>query len=352
MTGHPVVRDAGSLTALVRRILETAGADAANARIVADHLVLASLSGVDTHGVATLESYVLGIEQGTLLPRAKPTIDCDHGLTARIRGHWGFGHVAALVATDLGIEKAKRDGAAIVAIVECGHIGRVGHFVERAAAAGVVALVFTGGYGVAAAKAVPFGGREPVLHTNPIAFAFPGGSEGGPTFDFATTAVAGSKVVRAQRLGAKLPPGSVVDPYGEPSDDPQVVGNGGWYVPFGGHKGYAIMVAAEWLGRIETGADDFASESPAEPLMRHQGVLGIFMRPDLFAEASDTGRRSDETATRIRRAAPTSESGPAVRLPGDGTRAERIRRSEAGIPIDAETWAGLVDLAHRLGVEV
>ena len=42
---------ADELSDLIARILKAAGAQDGNAWIVADHLVLASLSGVDTHGI-------------------------------------------------------------------------------------------------------------------------------------------------------------------------------------------------------------------------------------------------------------------------------------------------------------
>jgi LDH2 family malate/lactate/ureidoglycolate dehydrogenase len=342
--------DPDRLRLLVAAILEGAGADPLNATTVADHLVDASLCGVDTHGIIQVPGYVAAIRAGHLDPRARPTIDAETASTVRVRGHWGFGHVTALEATRYGIDRARDQGCAAVAIVECGHIGRVGHFVEMAADAGVIALMFAGGFGVEVPAAVPFGGSERVLHTNPIAFAFPGGEEGGPTFDFATTTVAGMKVSEAKRHGTTLPPGAIVDRDGAPSVDPEAFYDGGALLPFGGHKGYAIAAEAEWLGRIATGADAFSAASPAEPVLRHQGVLAMFLRVDAF-EASDVVRSSsDAMARRVRNVAP-APGFDRVRLPGDPERATRAERSETGIPVDESTWAALSGLADELGVE-
>jgi uncharacterized oxidoreductase len=340
--------DAGEVEDLVRRILRSAGADEENAGIVASHLVQASLSGVDTHGVIQVPGYVAGIRAGEIDPTAKPSIDIDAPGGTRVRGHWGFGHVATLRGSEVGIEQALESGSAVVAVVECGHIGRVGHYAELAADAGVVALIFAGGYGVEVAASVPFGGRDRVLHTNPIAFAFPGTDGLGPVFDFATTAVAGMKISEARRLGQRLPPGSLVDRDGRLTDDPDAFVDGGSHVPFGGHKGYAISVEAEWLGRIATGADDFSDASPADPVMRHQGVLMVFIRADLFSDGALVRERGDAMAERIRSAAP-AVGFDRVQLPGDPERTTRARRSAEGIPLDPETWTKLVALAEELG---
>jgi LDH2 family malate/lactate/ureidoglycolate dehydrogenase len=334
---------------LVHSMFVAAGATDENASIVAAHLVRANLSGVDTHGVIHVPGYLDAIAEGRIDPAAAPSIEDETATSARVRGHWGFGHVAALRATETGIAKARAAGMGIAAVEECGHIGRVGHYAELAADAGVVALFFCGGYGYESPSAVPFGGRKPELHTNPIAFAFPGGAVGGPAFDFATTAVAGMKVQEARRHGQRLPSGSIVDRDGRPTDAPEDFFAGGALLPFGGHKGYAIMVQAEWLGRIATGADAFADMSPAEAAMRHQGTLGIFFRSDLFAERTQVATMSDAMAIRIR----GSEPAPGVaqvQLPGDPERASRAVRSVGGIPIDRETLDSLLTRARQLGV--
>jgi uncharacterized oxidoreductase len=343
------LHDPAAVLDLAIRILEAADADPVNARIVAEHLVEASLVGVDTHGIVQLSGYVRAIREGRLDPRATPTVDRETPVAGRVRGHWGFGHVAALEATRIGIAKATAVGCAAIAIVESGHIGRVGHFAELAADAGIISLLFAGGYGDVP-RVAPFGGVKPVTGTNPIAFGFPGEPGGGPFFDFATTMVAGGKVTESLRLGRPMPAGALMDQEGRPSDDPQSMYTGGWLTPFGGHKGYSILIAAEWLGRIATGADDYFVSSHGEPMSRQQGILGIFLRADLFVDRATVDQRSADTASRIR-AVPSVDGGEPVRIPGDGARSTRLQRSKTGIPIDVETWEGIQSLSRELGLQ-
>ena len=266
-----IIKTADELRELIRESLLAAGADDRNADTVAEHLVLANLSGVDTHGVCQLPGYVEGAKAGLIVPTAWPTIQSETPSSALVSGNWTFGHVAAKYSMEIGIRKGKEHGVAVIALVQANHVGRLGHYVEMAAAEGMISMIWAGGFGEEGPAAVPYGGRVRVLHTNPIAMGFPAGDKPAMMFDYATTAVSGVKVLNASRRDESLPPGCIVDRDGAPSTDPNDFFSGGAAVPFGGHKGYALMMAAEFLGRIFSGSDAYAEPNRAGPIMRHQG---------------------------------------------------------------------------------
>ena len=93
-----------SLKSLVSRILVAVGASDENARLVSEHLVLANLSGVDTHGICHVEKYVKAIQDGDLLPAASPAVLEETPTTALVSGNWTFGHVAGRRAMQVAIE--------------------------------------------------------------------------------------------------------------------------------------------------------------------------------------------------------------------------------------------------------
>ena len=68
----------------------------------------------------------------------------------------------------------------------------------------MLSIIWAGGFGAEQPVAVPFGGRQPVLSTNPIGMGFP--VDDGPPIiiDYATTVVAGSKVLTARDRNAQL----------------------------------------------------------------------------------------------------------------------------------------------------
>ena len=344
-----IIKTADELHELVRKIFMAAGADERNASGVAEHLVLANLSGVDTHGVWHLPGYVAAIKAGEIVPTAWPEIQSETPTSALVTGNWTFGQVAAKYAMEVAIEKSKEHSVAVVALVQAHHIGRLGHYVEMAAEKEMISMVWAGGYSEEAPAAVPYGGRARVLHTNPIAMGFPAGEEPRMMFDYATTAMSGVKVVNAQRRHEQLPPGCIVDKDGNPSTNPNNFFDGGGHVPFGGHKGYALMMAAEFLGRIFTGADAFVEANRAGPILRHQGVTMIVFKADLFQPLAEYASRADEMERRVR-AVPPAPRFKEVLVPGDPEVRTRAIRQRDGIPIPDDTWQSITEVAASFGV--
>ena len=332
------VKTESEVHAIVRDTLVAAGASDANAEIVADHLVLANLSGVDTHGVWHLPGYVNGVRDGLIDGVASPSVLHRGSNFMLVSGNWTFGQVAARYATEQGLELARAHDMSIVGLVQSHHIGRLGHFTEMAADAGFIGQVWAGGYSEEAPVTMPFGGRGRLLHTNPISIGFPAGVEPRMMFDFATTALSGVKVENARRRGEALPPGAIVDREGKPTTDPNDFFNGGGHQPFGGHKGYAIGMAAEFFGRIFTGSSTYADPNRAGPVLRHQGVTMVFVRADLFRPRADYERDADEMERRTR-AVPPAPGFAEVLVPGDPEWRSRAERRAHGIPIEDAIWA-------------
>ena len=344
-------KQADDLQQIARDVLVAAGASELNAAEVADHLVRADLSGVDTHGTMKVADYVKAIRAEEVLPRERPVIDRDLGAGALVVGNWTFGQVTAKFAMELAIERATENGIAIVGIVQVHHIGRLGHYVEMAAAEGLISMVCAGGFGVVEPSAVPYGGRTPVLHTNPIAMGFPVADAAPMMFDFATTAVSGMKVVNARRRGQQLPPGSIVDADGNPTTDPDAFFAGGGHLPFGAHKGYALMMGLEFLGRIFSGSDDFAEEGRGGVIMGHQGVTMLAIKADLVRDASAYLHGAAQMMADVH-AVPPAPGFAEVLAPGDLEARTRAQREREGIPVHDDAWQDLLDAASSVGLTV
>ena len=346
-----ITKTAEELRNLTRRILLAAGADELNADEVAEHLAAANLCGVDTHGVWHVPGYVQAIRDGHIAPTARPAVLRETSSTALVTGNWTFGHVTAKFATEIGVAKANDHDIALVSTVQTNHIGRLGHYVEIAAARAMIAMVFAGGFGVGAPTAAPYGGRTRVFHTNPIAMGFPAGDAPPVMFDYATAALSGVKVANAQRRGERLPAGSIIDKDGNPSTDPNDFFDGGAYVPFGGHKGYALMMAAEMLGRVFSGSDAFAETGRGGPIMGHQGDTIIVFRADLFQPLADYTERTAALQERVH-ATPPAPGFEEVLVPGDPEARTREARARDGIPVADDIWESLVEVAKNLGIAI
>ena len=331
----------------IARIFVGAGASEANAAISAAHIAGANLCGVDTHGARQVAGYVEDIGRGWLVPDAEPRVVREHPGALLVAGGWTFGQVAAEFAVTEGLKRLQQQAVVLAGVVQCHHLGRVGHYPELAAAQGAIALVCGGGYGIGSPITVPFGGRDPIFNTNPLAYAAPA-PDGRIMADFATTAGANARVMMARERGEPLPEGFAVDAEGRPTTDAEAVAAGGALLPFGGHKGYALMTLIEVLTRLVMGGDDYAEAGRGGPVYGHQGVCMLLLRPDLFRPSADYQAGVGELAGSLRAVRP-APGFVEVLAPGDPERRTRAARTRAGIPLPAEVWQALCDTAAAVG---
>lgn len=172
--------------------------------------------------------------------------------------------------------------------------------------------------------------------TNPLAFATPVEGQEPLAFDFATSVMSNGDVRIAARAGRRLPPDSGVDKNGTPTDDPAAILDGGALVPFGGHKGAAIILMVEILASALTGGQfssevDFSAHPGAETPRTGQLIMLI-----------DPARGNNAAfAQRVAMLLDMVRSAGQERLPGD--RRYRARRDAEvyGIPISEEQLAKL-----------
>lgn len=335
-------RTGDELRRLMRAMLEAVGTPAEAARFVGDSLVDANLAGHDSHGVIRLLHYMEMVEAGEVFPAATPELLGTDGATARIDGAWGWGQLSMRLATETALDLARQFGLGAVTVVRSYHIGRVAPYVEQIARAGMIGLA-TSNAGPAVA---PYGGRERVMGTNPIAWAVPRGDGKAPIcLDVATSSVAEGKLRVAQAKGEAIAPGLILNSEGRPSIDPNDFYAGGALMTFGAHKGSGFSILAQLLGVGLAGA-------MPEVLGVKRGGNGPFVLAlDIarFRPLEEFIGAVEAQADVINASAP-AEGFDRVLLPGEPEIENRARRAAEGIPVPERTWEELMALADRLGV--
>jgi len=344
-----LIKTAKELELVIKKILLAAGADERNASRVAEALISAHLSGMDTHGIWHLPGYIELIKSGGIDPTAWPEIVSETDNTALVKGNFTFGHVTAKFAMELAINKAKERNISIVSGVQVYHTGRLGEYTEMAAANGMISLMFSGGFSEEQPASMPYGGAQKVLHTNPMSMGFPAGDEPPMISDFATTNISGVKIHFAKAKNENLPQNCIVDKEGRPTCNPDDFYNGGGHIPFGEHKGFALMLANEFLGRIFSDADLFVDENKLGPICRHSGFTMIVFRKNLFAPDKSYNDKMDEFIKRVKKVTP-APGFKEVLITGDNERNFREERMKNGIPIDNKIWDETIRLANSLGI--
>ena len=343
--------DPGRLEALVGDIFQRAGSSPPEARVLASHLVLANLVGHDSHGVIRLREYLPWLVEGKVRANRAARVVHETPVSLLVDGDLGFGQVVGEAALDLAIAKARTTGMAILGLRNTGHVGRVGHFAERAAAAGFVSLHFvnTTGFGVLVA---PVGGREARLSANPLAIGVPRGEAPPLVLDISTASIAEGKIKVARNARKPLPEGAVTDAEGNPTTDPEAFYGPprGAILPFGGHKGYALSVMIEALAGALSGAG-CTGDSPERKVALVNNMTSILIRPDVLGAGETMAAELRAFELWLKSATPTAP-GAAILVPGELERRTRADRERHGIPIDDTTLAELRDAAERFSIAV
>ena len=316
--------------------------------MVAENLVMANLSGHDSHGIGMMPRYVEALQEGGLVVNRKPQTKLDAGALLVLDGGMGYGQTIGYEATRMAIARARQHGSAIVALGNSHHLGRIGHWAEMAVAEGLISMHFVNVQSFA--RVAPFGGADRRFGTNPLCLGIPLPGEPPFLLDMATSAVAQGKLRVAHNKGVKIPHGWLIDHNGNPTDDPRwgVLQPLGAMLTFGEHKGYGLAVACELLGGALTGGGvtDYENKTQRRVL---NGMLSILIDPQrlgtMDAFARDT--RSFLKWLRESRTAPGSDR---VCIAGEPEREYRAKREREGIPVDQETWNEIRAAAAKLRV--
>jgi uncharacterized oxidoreductase len=341
--------DQTRLTDFVTQIFVSAGASHPFSEKVAHHLVAANLKGHDSHGVGMVPAYVGNIRNGHLKVDAEAELVRDSGAVMLVDGQFGFGQVVGSQATAMAIERAKETGIVCMGVRNCHHLGRIGSYGEQCAEAGMVSVHFVNvvGHGPLVS---PFAGRERRMSTNPFCCVVPR-SDGPPVvLDMATSAIAQGKVRVAYMKGVEVPDGALLDDAGLATNDPKVMFEEpfGSLGPFGAHKGYGLAVMCELLGGGLAGEWTAQPDKPREnTIVNH--MLMMVLDPAAFGGLNSFQQEVTAMVDYLHSTTP-AEGVDQVRVPGDTEREFVSTRSAEGIPIDENSWKGILKAAEVAGV--
>ncbi len=340
-------------------ILLAAGSSAQEAQQVAANLVLANLSGHDSHGVGMIPRYVDAVLEGGLIPNASVKVQLDAGSLLTLDGQRGYGQIVGVQATELAIGRAKELGSCILALGNSHHLGRIGHFAEMAVAQGLVAIHFVNV--LSRPVVAPWGGGDGRFGTNPCCIGVPLAGRDPFVLDFATSRVAQGKMRVAHNEGQQVPDGYLIDQDGRPTNDPGVVvvpqasgpGGAGLFgalLPFGEHKGYGMAVACELLGGALTGSGTWHRPADQQRAVIN-GMLAILIDPARLGTQQTFEQESLAFIDWLRQSPPAAGF-DAVRIAGEPEREARRKRERDGIAVDAHTWSEIVAAGNKVGVDL
>jgi L-2-hydroxycarboxylate dehydrogenase (NAD+) len=266
------------LQQFVAQVFATLGTPAEEARICAEVLLASDRRGIESHGVGRLKVYYERIRAGIQRVETEIEIVRETETTALVDGHHGMGAVIAHRAMRLAVDKARQYGLGAVAVRNSTHFGIAGYYALMAAGEGMMGLALTNARPVIP----PTFGAEPMLGTNPIAFAAPSDAGFPFCFDAATSVVSRGKIEVYDRAEKPTPEGWVIDEAGQPLTDPRQILR---ELP----TGQALMLPLGGAGEATGGYKGYSLSTLVEILCASLGA-GTFMK-DLLGVAPDGSRR-------------------------------------------------------------
>ena len=324
-------------------VLRAWGMSAAHADTTAEMMLETDLRGVDSHGISMLPTYDREFRAGRLNMQPVFKTLREGPAMALIDADASLGHPVAVHAMNLAVDKCREGGVAVVSVVNSHHFGAAGCYSRIAADRGVIGMVTASTRGV---TMVPTFGAEPVMGTNPLAFAAPARRNAPFELDMATTTVAAGKVKVYKLNHRPLPAGWVVDDKGQAVTDPQQAFDyvfnrpEGGITPLGGarevggHKGYGLAVMVHILGGALAGASFSPirnrTQKPSDP--HNIGHFFLAIDPRAFRDEGAFEDDLDQVIDTLHAARPADPAQP-VLVAGDPEMATRAERLRDGVPV-------------------
>ena len=337
------------LTRLGCRIMRAAGADPAVAERVVQHLVGSNLVGIDSHGIMRLPHYVSWLREGKAAGQNRLEVLHDTEATCLVDAHFTYGAVSASEASRIAQEKAQRVGVGLVSVRNSTHTGRLGEYMEEMAREGLIGMICCNAQGHGQFVA-PWGGSDPRLTTNPIAWGFPSAHEDRVVvIDMATSAAPEGRIRLANERGEALPNGQVIDAAGRDTTDPADLFGPprGAILPFGQHKGYALALVVEMLSGALSGGG--CSRPSDQPYTHENAFFLMAIRTDSIRPRDEVMQQIDAMLDYVAASPPVDPAGE-VLIPYQRELRARQRRLHDGIEIEQPTWDRIIALAESVGV--
>jgi LDH2 family malate/lactate/ureidoglycolate dehydrogenase len=344
----------------LRSVFGAWGMSGAHAETTAAMMLETDLRGVDSHGISMLPTYDREFRAGRLNMRPVFKTVRESPATALIDADASLGHPISAHAMNLAVDKCLDSGVAVVSVFNSHHFGAAGCYSRIAAERGVIGMVTSATRGI---SMVPTFAAEPVMGTNPLAFAAPARRNPPFELDMATTTVAAGKVKVHKLNHRPLPPGWVVDGSGRPVTDAEEAFRyvferpEGGITPLGGareqggHKGYGLAVMVHVLAGALGGASFSPMRNRTQKPSDPHNIGHFFLAIDPRAFRGDGEFEDDlDQVIDVLHGAKRADPAQPVLVAGDPETATRHERLQNGVPIPDDLMEQLRGVVGSAGV--
>jgi len=283
-------------------VLQKKGLSKQDAEITSDVLITADQRGIESHGVARLQRYVNGIDDGLILPDPDVETITETPVSLVIDGGGGMGQPITYKTMQKCLQKAQDNYMCFASIRNSNHYGIAGYYTLMALEQDLIGFSSTN----SAPLVVPTFAKKAVIGTNPISIGVPAKDHYPFLLDMATATVPRGKLEVYARAEKSMPDVWATDPEGNPATNPvEVLKNlaerkGGGLSPLGGsqeltggHKGYGLSAMVDILSGIlssgTVGRDIYGREGKPAQVCHFIGAIN----PEAFSSLQEIQENMD-----------------------------------------------------------
>lgn len=326
-------------------IWRAVGLSEENARIIAEAIVQSELRTLpgQGQGMRQLRRYSQWSREGNVNLNAEPLVVRETPALAVVDAQNGYGRVMGAKAMRLAARKAQGMGIGAVAVRHSTHFGSAAFHAMQALDYGCIGIAMTN----AGAEMAPWGGKSPVLGTNPWGIAIPTGGEYPVVLDIALTTSGKGMMRWYARVGRKMPTDWALTRDGRVTDDPEAAMDG-TLLPIGRYKGTGLSLVTDILTGVLGGAA-YGVTTFANPAFLDVGHLMLALHVEHFMPAEEFYARVQDFLGQVK-GAERLDGVDEILVPGEVDYRRAAAKLERGVPIDPLIFDDLRRLADEWSV--
>ncbi len=295
-----------------------------------------SLVGVASHGLNRFPAFIDFIHQGHVDPTAEAESVAGFGAWEQWDGHLGPGPLNADLASQRAQALAQEYGIGCVGLRNTNHWMRGGYFGWQAAEAGYAMIAWTN----TKPNVPPWGAVDVRVGNNPLVLAVPG-LHGPVVLDMAMSQFSFGRMEGAARAGTPLPLAGGFDKAGRLTTDAAAIIESNRALPIGYWKGSGLALLLDLVATLVAGG--LATHQIGQQVTEY-GVSQIFIAFDVTKGSSSALVQQvvDEILADLHSA--TAVTNEVILYPGERARQQRQANLRAGIPVEPQIWAKVLEL--------
>lgn len=308
------------------------------AKLMAKVYAESTLSGVNSHGINRIPSFIEYIENGLVKVDAEAEKVESFGSIERWDGHFGPGIINATKCTNRAVELAKLNGMGLVALRNTNHWMRGGTYGTQAADANCISILFTN----TKPNMPPWGGKDSRIGNNPFIVSIPR-EQGHIVLDMAISQFAFGKINDYKLKGEKLPYFGGWDNNNELSNDPEKILLKERGLPIGYWKGSALSIILDMLATLLSAGNSTYKIGLKE---FETGISQVYLciYPEIFNDKSLQQKLINEIIDYTHDVEPMTP-GDKTYYPGERSSLTKAKNLKLGIPVNEGVWQKIIALS-------